>query len=461
MSQYVFDVSQPFWIPWLTMCRKSKQPTDNQVSRRLSPPEHLYLFINDLAYSKSQTLGPFQYHRYLGVGEFLWDSLTTKNIENHLKSRLSRSTSSGFISTFESERTAANFPYITSASPDPKAADRENCIKIILDTECLAAAWKITPGEPKIPIWLERGTLPRASGDDSPIPTDDFNTSDVTIWISVDEVRDLLGLNDTCGLKGEWLACGHISAERTCAKASFQSIHREGSLNLQDRRRLPNYGTVESLGFWDRRVKEHDSQRTTDKSLEGNEHSSNSHAQIKSIEQVILSTTRDLANLDSDYSRATSIEKEETLGRTEPILRRSQTKTTGFEHGEASKDVARSRLPFISQPPPTEGQRPKGKAPMTSWCSSPEIPQRTSSLYSVATSQSKARAKRTIPLTPSKALSTPDQLDVQNARALLEMATAMARNKVSRIFSTSNQEFADVYISGWRHSRRLRKICRR
>ncbi|OAL47421.1 hypothetical protein IQ07DRAFT_115802 [Pyrenochaeta sp. DS3sAY3a] len=411
------------------MSQKSKHPTDNQVSRRPSPPEHLYLFIHDFTYSNSQIPATFQCNRYLGQREFLWDNLTTQNIENHLKSRLSRSTISGFISIFESERTAATFPYITSASPDPKAADMDNCIKIILDTESLAAAWKVTPGEPKIPIWLERGALPKVSGDDSTMPTDDFNTSEVTLWISVDEVRDLLGLNDTYGQKGEWLACGHISAEKTCAKASFQSIHRDERSDQQDSRRLLNFGRVESLRFLKGRVKEHDSPRITDISPEENEHSSDSHAQIRSIEQVILSTTGDLANYDSAYLRATPFEQEESLRRAKPIHRISRTQPRAFEHGEASNDVARSHLHLISQPPPTEGQRSKGKAPMASWSSPPQIPQRTSSLCSVANSQSKARAKRTIPLRPSKALSTPDQLDVQNARELLEMATTMARSK--------------------------------
>ncbi|KAF1832055.1 hypothetical protein BDW02DRAFT_581578 [Decorospora gaudefroyi] len=145
-----------------------EQPLDYPaalLTKRSYPPQILYAVIVD-------GIGPYEIR---AAQEFWHDAITKQNIEAHLR----HTSPSSFISVYESEATALKH------CPQ---GDQQGAEMLLIHTMCFTPAWR----DGNLPVWME-----------------DSQNENV-LWICLDELKIVLGINDSEGEKGEWLACGRI-----------------------------------------------------------------------------------------------------------------------------------------------------------------------------------------------------------------------------------------------------------
>jgi hypothetical protein len=99
-----------------------------------------------------------------------------------------------------------------------------------MDTSYLIPAEYHPPGlGPAIPIWMDRRQLSLLTGQSvfSATPLRSLDLLDrekLGIWLSVDEVRPILGIAYYKGQKEEWLACGRIARDQVEGVFPFDGV---------------------------------------------------------------------------------------------------------------------------------------------------------------------------------------------------------------------------------------------
>lgn len=206
-----------------------KQPPKHPAAfmrPRKQLPKHLYIVINDVTFPTMGGHDGAGIHgspsNFFAKHVFSWNDLTKKMIEEHLKYKTSGVEASSFISTYEIEATALEYPPFSPRSKH-KGKSR-GAATLILATEGLVQAWATTTTGAQIPIWIEQGALPKVPKGVFGMTPEGFDAFESSAWICLEEVRVAFGLKKKDYEQGEWLACGHIPSARVCGQVLLNAV---------------------------------------------------------------------------------------------------------------------------------------------------------------------------------------------------------------------------------------------
>ncbi|KAF1942241.1 hypothetical protein EJ02DRAFT_178306 [Clathrospora elynae] len=173
------------------------------LTKRVRPPEFLYIAVDDLSGSGLAASQDFSY-----------DEFTKRGIEAHLSHKTPTPAKSSFISAYEKEEVALRY----SALPSPwkgkgKGKARSGkAIKVTIDMGGLVPGWMTVSTGIQIPVWVEEGPRPAKAG------------FEIMLWMCLEEVKVVLGLKESDGERGEWLACGYVPQERIVAHVALPGV---------------------------------------------------------------------------------------------------------------------------------------------------------------------------------------------------------------------------------------------
>jgi hypothetical protein len=176
-------------------------------ARRKHLPAALYILVPD-----EPTTDPVLMHDIVAPRNFTWKDLTMTQITSHLLPQSVLTHTSPFLSAHsDPSRTLACLPLASNWTAHSNTMDI-----LRISTKDLVPAWAYTQSDEKIPIWIEKSSLPQLSGGGLSMMNTSYDTFESACWICVDEVKYLLGPEQNNPGKGEWLACGYVPARMIC-----------------------------------------------------------------------------------------------------------------------------------------------------------------------------------------------------------------------------------------------------
>jgi hypothetical protein len=142
------------------------------------------------------------------------DDFTKQGIEAHLWHKFDDTVTTGLISAYKNEETALKYrpcPNLGNCKGPSGQAQL-----LTLSMKGLGPGWvTVSPGV-HVPVWGQIGER------DTPIANYPAN-----LWICLEEARVVLGLEERLGARGEWLACGFMSAARVIKQVKLPSRQPE------------------------------------------------------------------------------------------------------------------------------------------------------------------------------------------------------------------------------------------
>jgi hypothetical protein len=196
-------------------------------TNRINKPEHLFILVNPNQLANADTPDIF------APANFNWSDVTKANISAHLHNALA---SSPFLTAYSTATKA--FKSLLISAEDTNIVGK-------LSTRALVPATAYTTRDQEIPVWIEQGPLPRLPAGVLYVSTKGFEAFKSSLWICVDELRDLSGLE---GFEGVWLACGGVSGRMvggvddgvaSMKEMGMASVKmRDGEIEKEERKRL-------------------------------------------------------------------------------------------------------------------------------------------------------------------------------------------------------------------------------
>lgn len=136
--------------------------------------------------------------------------------------------------------------------PTGRENGRFRATKWIIDTSKLQTGWIDTPSG-HVPVWLQYGDQPLVPKNVLYLKAEAMDAFDASIWICVDEIREMFGLQDDEGGKGEWLACGFIPSNMVIAQVILSDYQKRPDLaygepeTSKGLRRSDSVGSIRSI----------------------------------------------------------------------------------------------------------------------------------------------------------------------------------------------------------------------
>lgn len=244
------QVQPPFASNMTTETQSRKVSPSAELSCRRSVAKSLYVVVNNAAFeaandvSGSVVITPPS-GDVLAKLRFTCNDLTKSNLRTHLIHSNCPALKTRFISVFDDEGAYGLFSRQGRANSGAEVALRANpfwtvgpnsneptgyhATKLVLDSSTLQAGWMDTPSG-RLPVWFEHDDPPLVPGGMLNITAHATRSLHASLWVCIDEIRDIFQLRPNEGEKGEWLACGSIPRSMVTARVMLQHHRRRPDL---------------------------------------------------------------------------------------------------------------------------------------------------------------------------------------------------------------------------------------